>query len=789
MHYIAQEHPATNPQDYPFAHSAAEGQTWEPLFTDSCPTVTGRGNCALCEALDPHHGHLNKVAHWTAKFAREMFPPGSNEAEAAGEWGRIAGLWHDLGKYSEAFQKRLTGAPAKVDHSSAGALAASQIADAEARIILPAIIAGHHCGLANAKEARAADGRKLTPFRQRIRDAAIPDSATPESLAATIAQASKGFPALNLKRGFRKATLTRMLFSCLTDADSVATESFCQPDSLRLERKRPHIGHLRSLQDTHMAKIAAESSPSVLNENRREILDFAISKAPLPPGWFSLNVPTGGGKTLAALSFGLHHAEGHQLRRIIFGIPFTSIIDQTASIYRDILGENNVLEHHSAMATAEDTDDETPAAVQARMTAEDWDAPVIVTTNVQLLESLFAHKRSRTRKDHRIARSVIVLDEMQSVPVGLLAPVVALLDELVKSYGCTVVVCTATQPAIEKSHAFQKGIHLDPDRHLAPPDLHQRQTFQRVTAQWPKRDDKPWSPADLASRLAEQDCSIAITHRKADASDTYRALIDEVGVEGSYHLSTFMIPVHRRKVLAEVRENLERHRLDGRPCRVVSTQLLEAGVDLDAPVLFRAMAGIDSVVQAAGRCNREGRMPEGQKGKLIVFQPESEPPPGVLRVGLETTKMLLEYQNDLDIFSPQVIQRYFEQLYTLIGNDSADIIAESTRLNFETIGQDMRLIDELPTTTILVTYDDDAHSRIADLRAQPTTKHFRRLQPYTLTVFDWVAKALLPKLESLLDDSDVLVLNTELHPELYDPHTGLRTDRGDTPMDPTVLIP
>jgi CRISPR-associated endonuclease/helicase Cas3 len=404
-----------------------------------------------------------------------------------------------------------------------------------------------------------------------------------------------------------------MVFSCLVDADYLATEQFMAPEQAALRPSgQPSISELRDRADSYIDRLAHEADQArpgaAVNAHRARVLSACREAARLEPGFFTLTVPTGGGKTLSSLAFALRHAESHGLNRVITAIPFTSIIEQNAAHIRAALGDLNgklVLEHHSNL----DPQQEKAQTQQNRLAAENWDAPVVVTTNVQLLESLFACRTGRCRKLHRIAHSVIVLDEAQALPPGLLAPTLAALRELVRNYGCTIVLCTATQPALEKRANFPIGI--DQPRPIIPHG-HREELFKglkRVEVE----QAGTLSDDQLVDRLASEDQVLCIVNTRPHAAELFTSLCERLGetntverqglevpaVGSCLHLSANMCPRHRSAVLRLIRRRLE----TGRPCRVISTQLVEAGVDVDFPVVYRATAGLDAIAQAAGRCN------------------------------------------------------------------------------------------------------------------------------------------------------------------------------------------
>ena len=785
-------------------------EEWEPLFTPigaidlSDPTATCSGQsaagCIHCENLDPYHGHLNKVAWWSAKFAADMFPPGPDQ-DAARQWGYLAGLWHDLGKFAPDFHLKLCGERIQIEHAGAGAaLARERIGQFWETLAF--VIAGHHTGLANRKNREdAAD--KNTPLAERVDRAVtalgicskaaseaghsiVADSYVPPQIPERIAVAGPDSRAY-------WSRFIRMLFAALVDADSICTERFCSPDKIKAKLRRQPLyddpASLRAKLDKVLDDLMHGVPDTEVNRQRANILAWCREAAEEKPGFLTLNVPTGGGKTLAAMSFALRHVVAHHakgMRRIIVAVPYTSIIEQNSGVYASALGSRNVVEHHSNLDDFNEDDEVDEATIRRRLSCENWDAPVIVTTNVQLFESLFAHKRLRTRKLHNIAGSVIILDEAQCVPVGFMDLIVPMLRDLVDHYGCTVVLSTATQPAWQQKRgkpAF--GIPEEKIRAIIPPGagLSRVEAFDRVQVEWPDSTN-PLSHEHLARQLAAKPCVMAIVHRKKDAQWLARRLKELLPAERVFHLSTNMCPAHRRRALEEIRSALEDYRQSGMPCRIVSTQLVEAGVDLDLPVIYRAMAGLDSIVQAAGRCNREGRL--GNKGRVVVFHSETQPPDCHLKRCAEiTANMLFEQDGQIDIGDPAVFEVFFRKLYFASNTDSKHLARHESDLNFETLGREFRLIDETQQIPVVVLYDEEAKSRLKTVRAialRPDSEDvaariaLRTLQSYTIAVWPKGLAVLAKALEPLFPGSATQVLDPFLFPASYDETFGLVTD-------------
>jgi len=525
--------------------------------------------------------HLTNVATLSHDFANDF---------NAGDLAYTSGLLHDLGKYSPEFQRRLEGEKIHVDHSTAGTIEATRLfkdGQTAAGLLFAYIVAGHHGGLLNYGSAEGG-------LCERLRKEKLPDySAYQKEISFNTHNVGplKLRPLPN-KTGFCVSFFTRMLYSCLVDADSLDTENFTSREKSSLRRQFESFEILIEKFEAHMQKINADAKDSIINRERKNIFEQCVLAGSLPPGIFSLTVPTGGGKTLSSMAFALEHLKKHNLKRIFYVIPYTSIIEQNADVFRDIFGWQNVLEHHSNFDPATvDTGDLDTGKESLRLATENWEMPIVVTTNVQFFDSLFSNKRSRCRKLHSLAKSVIILDEAQMLPTGYLLPCLAALSELVRNYGATVVICTATQPKL--------GDLLDekvrPREIMKAPDQ-LYETFKRVRV----TNLGPRSDADLSTQLKECRQVLCIVNTRNHAKKLYDAIKDS---KNCYHLSARMCPVHRRKKIAEIKARLR----EGKDCRVISTQLIEAGVDIDFPVVYRTMTGIDSVAQAAGRCNREGK--------------------------------------------------------------------------------------------------------------------------------------------------------------------------------------
>lgn len=660
--------------------------------------------------------HLNGTAQLAAARASSF-----GLAQAA----RMVGAFHDWGKHDPAFDRVLMGKGDRVDHSTAGGRLLIDRADRSTALgaqILAHAILGHHAGLPDSRGSSAAMEERIEAFVDPI-DPAISASAVADLrpiMAELAAKCRKGTAAFDL------ALAGRMVFSCLVDADYRDTEAFYD----RLEgRERPRswpalAQRLPDLRAALTARLAAFATDSDLNRLRAEVLAHIRAKAHLPPGLYTLTVPTGGGKTLASMAFALDHAAVHGHRRVIYAIPYTSIIDQTAATFRDLFGDL-VLEHHSAI------DDERispEGSDKLRLAMEDWAAPIVVTTNVQLFESLFAARPARARKLHNIAGSVIILDEAQCLPRHLLLPSLRMIDALAAPYGCTIVLCTATQPAFDSAQLKDGGLDLA-GRELAPDPamLARRLARARIVQDGVMDDDA------LVAALRDRPQGMVIVNSRKHALALFERVRTE-GIEGALHLTTRQYPAHRRRILAEIKARLA----DKRPCRLIATSLIEAGVDLDFPVGWRAEAGLDSIIQAAGRVNREGRLPRETSTLTVFTAPDHAPAPEVAKLAEATRSTATRH----DLNTPEALRDWFERVYWATGEnlDRAGIVkgfvAGKTEVNFpyRTTAEAYRMVESTMVPVIVPT--DDNAATINDLEdpAKSSGTLARTLQPYAVQI-------------------------------------------------------
>jgi CRISPR-associated endonuclease/helicase Cas3 len=735
---------------------------------------------------EPLSEHLSRVAEGAGEFASAF---GARGLAAAAGW------WHDLGKASRDFQDKVLNAGAdeadsdrsgddesagrsakraRVDHSTAGARYACERLGPYAGPLIAYGILGHHGRLPDHQRgeseatyrARMNPGgnRKIPPLMQIPREVA--EAVDDQRLLQT--QAIDLGPVGDKLRPFRCALLTRMLYSALVDADRLATERFCNPPRAdRRPRDTPSPRELLNRLDRCLEALSSGRSadPAPVDAQRAAVLAACRDRAADPPGHFSLSVPTGGGKTLASMAFALGHADRHGLRRVVVALPYTSIIEQTAETYAKIFDPEHVLEHHSNL-------DQTRLdrrSLSQEMAAENWDAPIIVTTNNQLFESLFSAHGSTCRKLHRLAQSVIILDEAQSIPPRLLRPTLAVLDELVHNYGCTIVYCTATQPAIKHRPDFPIGLTAVTEIVPEPTKLYR--AMKRVEVQRLGRIEDE----TLVDRLADLDQTLCIVNTKKHAAALAQSLRDRADhPEAVVHLSAAMCPQHRSELVQDIKDRLERKK----PIRVISTQVIEAGVDVDFPIVYRALAGFDSIAQAAGRCNREGR---AECGKVFLFETEQKPPPS-LRAAFDVASDLID--SHPDPLTLDATEAFFQRYYWRRSHegktpwDAEDVMGCFEDLavhQFRLADERFRWIDSA-TTAVVVPHGERGKQLIQHLRDadEPDWQRLRGVQRYGVSVY-------AHQLQRLIDNTAVTecfdgrfwVLNNFY---AYDALVGLRTD-------------
>ena len=730
-----------------------------------------------------HSGTSDDREHWH-RLSKHLDGTGTRAAgflDVAGgaDIGRVAGLLHDLGKYTQQFQERLSGGRKRVNHSTAGARVAVDRYGEHLGKLLAFCIAGHHTGLANG-----VNGEQTTALEDRLKEQVpAPDPIWEQEIALP-----GNLPSPRLKprdrdtAGFCAAFFIRMLFSALVDADYLDTEDYFAglEGGATPRGQHPALDELRERLNAYLDQLVVGAQAGSVNDLRQAVLAHVRGKAAESPGLFTLTVPTGGGKTLTSLAFALDHARRHGLTRVVYVIPYMSIIDQTATVFRTaLLGDDEtepdfLIEHHSTFD--EDRIGKREARDKLRLAMENWDAPIIVTTAVQFFESLFSNRPSRCRKLHNVTNSVVILDEAQTLPLQYLRPCVAALDELARNWRTSVVLCTATQPALAQSNGFAGG--FEDVRELAPEPKRLYRTLKRTRV----RHEGQLDDTALAERLHESPQALCIVNTRRHARELYERMAD---AEGAAHLTTLMCARHRREKLDDVRERLR----NGAPVRLIATSLVEAGVDLDFRVVWRAEAGLESIIQAAGRCNREGR---AEIGDVFVFKPSEEeghkPPPEIGQFA-DAARSVMRSHSD-DPMSLDAIDVYFRTLYWLKGDDALDakhilrLLRERRRsldFPFETIAREFRLI-ETAMVPIIVPWsgtdsrDDTAKRLLEELKwVERPGRITRRLQPYVVQVPPRIRTDLLNAgaaevvRKADFEQQFVVLVNMDL----YGPDTGL----------------
>jgi CRISPR-associated helicase Cas3/CRISPR-associated endonuclease Cas3-HD len=715
------------------------------------------------------HDHLRNVAALAEKFAA----PFGASAEA-----RLAGLLHDLGKYAARFQARLRDPRIHgINHWAAGA----SYAATHGQPLIAYPIDGHHTGLPPATGSGGLD-QTLKKFRSPDERSKLTGCSEdlPTLLARMLAD-GLALPDLNPKKEsdyFAAALRARFLLSVLTDADFLDTEG-------HFDASKPALRHACPLNENAalakvLAHLAAKRTDSELGRLRRELLDACFARAENPSGLFTLTAPTGSGKTLASLVFALRHIAHHnrdlapddprRLRRLIVVIPYTSIIEQTARVFRDLFaadfGEDYVLEHHANVAPTSELggtghDAEESRIRRARLAAENWSAPIVVTTNVRFFESLFAYKTSDCRRLHAIARSVVLFDEVQTLPPSLAPSLLSAARLLSRDYGCTTVFMTATQPAFA-TVPLAPGLTWDPLEINPRPEAFATALRRTKIVIEPRGQLIEW-PA-MAARLAAHEQALCVVNTTAHARELFRLL----PIEGRFHLSSRLCPAHRFAVLAEIRQRLDP--ASPQPCRLISTQLIEAGVDVDFPAVYRAFGPLDSIIQTAGRCNREGRMTE--LGRVTIFHPaDPAKPPGVYELATRKTEDFFTRHSEAALDQPATYARYFEEFYRLAGPTAAErdaVLELSQKFNFPAASEKWRLIDA-DTRAVVVEWGEGA-DLIAKLQRERhlTASECRRAQRFSVNLYphEFTQAQAIGAVAQPVPDFDLWVWKGQYDPEL-----------------------
>lgn len=684
--------------------------------------------------VQPLLEHLQNVADLTKEFASVF---------GAGELGYCIGLTHDLGKYSQVFQERIRGANVHVDHSTAGGQYFDSLKESNLLHRLAAYcILGHHGGLPNGGTGSdtASDSTLVGRLKRQLEDYGAYE--TEVDIPSLVP------PTFSPSNGFSMAFFTRMLFSALVDADWLDTEAFVS-EGKKIRGGFETLDSLRMMLDRHLEQFKFPTNE--LNVKRTELLENCRTVAHQTTGLFTLTAPTGSGKTLSSIAFSLTHAIENNQRRIIYVIPYNTIIEQNAEVFERIFGAENVIQHHSGI---DYSSDENSQDYRKRLATENWDAPIIVTSSVRFFESLFSNKPSACRKLHNIANSVIVFDEAQMIPLPHLLPCIEAMKELAAGSDCSIVLATATQSSLD---AYFKPLSLT-EITEDPQGLYE--FFRRVTF---KVMIEPIAEDRLASELKAQNQVLCVVNKRKRAQSLAEKLGDDV-----FHLSTTMYPVHRSRVLSEIRRRLK----EGEPCRVISTSMIEAGVDVDFPVLYREKAGLDSVIQAAGRCNREGKH-QTEESIVHVFVTEDDAPTFI-------TQNVAAYEHVIrshkDIGSLEAIQTYFEQLRYLVGQEELDKESVLERLNngarsalfsFKCVAKDFKLIDE-DTCTVIIPIEGDAKLLVDRLRFGERSRDLlRSVQRYSVSLYRSDIRRLLELGGVDYIDEELLVLAEHYYDKRY----------------------
>ena len=706
-------------------------------------------------AVQTNEEHQLGVARLAGEFA---------SAFGMKDYGVLLGLLHDKGKEQDDFQtyiKKVSGLCPELivrnhpNHAYVGALLAKKLYPPFTPFLAYPIM-GHHAGLYDYDE-----------YETILKEKTIPSEVTDSQLSINLTP-----PVLNVSpQLYEMNHLIRLLFSCLVDADYLDTEHFMKVEQSQLRGGKPSLAALKPLLDAYLEELSRKPATPV-NLIRNEVQRACLDAAEGEPGFYSLTVPTGGGKTLSSIVWAVNHALKYGKRRIIIAIPYTSIIVQTAQVLRDIFGAENVLEHHSNISFEVLADfqgeNATNASMQMKLATENWDYPIVVTTNVQLFESLYASRPSQCRKLHNICNSVLILDEVQTLPTDYLQPIINALKTYQRQLGVSVLFTTASQPVLVGKHRgcnpSVKLEGIDKVTEIIPTDFRLHERLRRVNLHF---DDVVSSYDDMARRISQFDRVLCVVNTRRDAAEIYNRL-PKVDGELTIHLSRMMCPEHVAETIVKLKEALRD--VGQKVIRVISTQLIEAGVDIDFPVVFRQEAGLDSVLQAAGRCNREGSIPLGD---TYVFRLEKPLPPGFMS---RTNSARIDMMDAVeDKFSPEAMTAYFGMLYGKVSTFDKSRMAErleaSTDFLFRTASEEFHLIDD-NATSVIVNWRNgmDFVERLKE--EGPSYSLMKRLAQYSVNVRQNDLKLLIQAgaLEEVLEN-----IYAVSSPSFYDEHVGLVT--------------
>lgn len=676
----------------------------------------------------PNEWHLlQDHLRTTAKLASEFASDFSSKKSAY-----VLGLFHDLGKVTPAFQGYLQACSRhehhdRVPHSICGAafLWRCLLSISTQDIDLALCCDGHHGGLNDSSKV-ITDGGVLSQWWNDGRNVEVKRLML-ELLSSLRNQTPESLPLESLRKELR----LRMLFSALVDADFLDTEKHFEKSKSSQRGHTTRPADLWSVFRSNQLAMMWKNRQGKVNEIRKSVYFSCVELAKQPPGVFRLTVPTGGGKTRSGLAFALAHAvanKAHGFRRVIVALPYTSIIDQNARVYREIFGEHFVLEHHSQVEVEEEDDNQSEAYLRQRLASENWDYPLIVTTTVQLFESLFANRPSKCRKLHNIARSIIILDEVQTLPPELLIPTMDVLRGLVDEYHVTLVLSTATQPALDQT-LYLKAFDGLTITEIVPDFESHFQSLKRVEYQAVRKYE---SLGDLADEIAkpEKSQALVILNTRKHALELHQELLNRNVKDGLYHLSTLLCGAHRKRLLREINERLSNSK--DKPVRLISTQVVEAGVDLDFPAVYRVMGPLDRIVQAAGRCNREGKR---ETGNVIVFDfPDNASPPGAYKLGLEDAQILLQRNQPDRLHDPSIYTEYFQMLFRDVNLDREEIQPYRRDLNYPEVARRYKLIEDTIPVVILSYDKNEGERRLTEHLNIPTRESWRKLMPYIVNL-------------------------------------------------------
>lgn len=697
--------------------------------------------------------HLNNVSKLAGEFSAKF---------GMRNIGEINGNFHDVGKYSPEFQERVRGGTNRVDHSTAGAQLTKALYDfgniTDLLISLP--IMSHHSGLCDL--GSSGDTPDSPTFRARMKRKNLSNYGAYQSEVKKISldtnQIKEVLDKLDqssseTERYLYMATLTRLLYSSLVDADFLDTEAFMSRGKIKRKNGDAIVEIYEAVKEKLDKKgWLKEASLATLNGRRSHILRTAMEKGKnTDPGYFRLTVPTGGGKTISSLMFALEHAKRNRMDHIIYVVPYTTIIEQNADVFREFAGERNVLEHHSNYEFQEDE-----YGLMMRLASENWDIPIIVTTSVQFFESFYSNRSSSCRKNHNLVNSVFVFDEAQKFPVNYLSPCLNMIHELVDYFGCSAVFCTATQPALDNYLNNFKVVE-----EICPSVQNQFDFFQRTTYE----NLGIFSSDALVDRLEKEHCAMCIVNTRKIAQDLYKSLKDKVPEEILFHLSTTMHKANREKTLEMIRSRLK----NGQKVILIATSLVEAGVDLDFDTVFRQMAGLDSIIQAGGRSNREGKRNK-EDSKTYIFELEGAKSASSQKMEIEITKSL--FKKGIDCNDPDAATVYFHELYDLKRSlDCKDILKKEENYQLKTIGKEFKLIEE--DSSLIVIPNEENKDAIARMQSKYGTKDdLKMIQRYSVSMPHQRIKQFynLGKIKPMEAITNLFILMDQ---EAYDENIGL----------------